>query len=67
MDPMEHPNEGPDDVHIKDVAIKDVIPKGIVAENDPVEDPDKNEERTVEELMTVVRATTRGRIGRLLP
>ncbi|KAL8126027.1 hypothetical protein AgCh_013355 [Apium graveolens] len=58
VDPMEHPNEGPDDVHNRDVAV-DVIPKGIVAEEDPVGDPDKNEERTAEKLMTIVRATTR--------
>ncbi|KAL8119883.1 hypothetical protein AgCh_017124 [Apium graveolens] len=59
VDPIERPNEGPYDVHIKDVAIKDVIPKGIVAEKDHVRDPDKNEERTTKEFMTMARATTR--------
>ena len=67
MDPIECPNAGPDDVDIEDVAVEDVVLEGIVAEEDLVEDPDENEERTAEELMTVVRATTRGRIGRSLP
>ena len=67
MDPIERPNEGPDDIHIEDVVVEDVIPNGIVVKEDPVEDLDKNEEMTAEELMTMVRATTRGRIGRLLP
>ena len=40
---MERPNEGPDDVHIEDVAVEDVFLEGIVAEEDPVKDPDKNE------------------------
>ena len=62
MDPIERPNTGPDDVHIEDV-----IPEGIVVEKDLVEDPNKTEEMIAEELMTMVRATTRGRIGRSLP
>ena len=43
MDPIERPNEGPNDVHIEDVAVEDVFLEGIVSEEDPVEDPDKNE------------------------
>ena len=43
MDPIERPNTGPDDVHIEDVEVEDVVLKGIVAEEDPVGDPDKNE------------------------
>ena len=43
MDPIEHPNAGPDDVHIEDVAVEDVVLEGIVAEKNPVEDPDKTE------------------------
>ncbi|KAL8124824.1 hypothetical protein AgCh_012469 [Apium graveolens] len=63
----ERPNAGPDDVDIEDVTVEDVILEGIVAEEDPVEDPEKNEYRTTDELMTMVRSTTRGRIGRSLP
>ncbi|KAL8124604.1 hypothetical protein AgCh_012304 [Apium graveolens] len=37
VDPIERPNAGPDDVDIEDVVLK-----GIVAEEDPMEDPDKN-------------------------
>ena len=36
MDPIERPNAGPDDVDIKDVILE-----GIVAEEDPMEDPDE--------------------------
>ena len=43
MDPIERPNTGPDDVHIEDVAVKDVVLEVIVAEEDHVGDPDKNE------------------------
>ena len=43
MGPIERPNAGPDDVHIEDVAVGDVVLEGIVAERNPVEDPDKNE------------------------
>ncbi|KAL8108092.1 hypothetical protein AgCh_024511 [Apium graveolens] len=43
MDPIERPNAGSDDVHIEDVAVEDVIIEGTVAEEDPMEDPDKNE------------------------
>ena len=43
MDLIERPNAGPDDVDIEDVAVKDVVLEGIIAEKDPVEDPDKNE------------------------
>ena len=43
MDPIERPNAGPDDVHIEDVAVEDVFLEGIVVEQDPVEDPEKNE------------------------
>ena len=67
MDPIKRPNAGPDDVNIKDVAVEDVVPEGIVAEKDLVEDPNKTEEMVAEELITMVRATTRGRIGRSLP
>ena len=63
MNLIEYPNEGPYVIHIENVAVEDLIPKGIVAEEDLVEDPDENEERTVEELMTVVRATTRARVA----
>ena len=63
MNLMEYPNEGPDEVQIENVAVEDVIPERIVAEEDLMEDPDENEERTVEELMTVVRATTRARMA----
>ena len=38
VDPIERPNAGPDDVDIEDVVLE-----GIVAEEDPMEDPDKNE------------------------
>ncbi|KAL8124545.1 hypothetical protein AgCh_012263 [Apium graveolens] len=38
MDPIERPNAGSDDVHVEDVVLE-----GIVAEEDPMEDPDKNE------------------------
>ena len=38
VDPMERPNAGPDNVDIEDVVLE-----GIVAEEDPVKDPDKNE------------------------
>ena len=37
VDPIERPNAGPDDVDIEDVVLE-----GIVAEEDPMEDPDKN-------------------------
>ncbi|KAL8104582.1 hypothetical protein AgCh_028700 [Apium graveolens] len=60
---IEYPNEGPDEIHIGNVAVEDVIPEGIAAEEDLVEDPDENKERTAEELMTVVRATTRARMA----
>ena len=63
MNPIEYPNEGPDEIHMENVAVEDVIPEGIVAEEDLVEDPDENKERTAEELMTVVRATTRARMA----
>ncbi|KAL8148614.1 hypothetical protein AgCh_005827 [Apium graveolens] len=43
VDPIECPNAGPDDVDIEDVAVKDVVLEGIVAAEDPMEDPDKNE------------------------
>ena len=43
MDPIERPNAGPDDVHIKDIMVEDVVLDGIVAEEDLVEDPNKNE------------------------
>ena len=39
VNPIEYPNQGPDEIHIENVAVEDVIPEGIVAE----EDPDKNE------------------------
>ena len=58
MNLIEYPNEGPDEIHIENVAVEDVIPERIVAEEDLMEDPDENEERTAEELMTIVRATT---------
>ncbi|KAL8088233.1 hypothetical protein AgCh_038132 [Apium graveolens] len=61
VDPMERPNAGPDDVHIKDVVVEDVVLEGIVVEKDLVEDPNKTEEMTAEESMTMVRATTRGK------
>ncbi|KAL8113075.1 hypothetical protein AgCh_020414 [Apium graveolens] len=67
VDLMEHPNVGPDDIHIEDVAVEDVVPEGIVVEKDLVEDPNNTEEMTAEELIIMVRATTRGRIGRSLP
>ncbi|KAL8115573.1 hypothetical protein AgCh_022177 [Apium graveolens] len=38
MDPIERPNPGSDDVHVEDVVLE-----GIVVEEDPMEDPDKNE------------------------
>ncbi|KAL8113859.1 hypothetical protein AgCh_020953 [Apium graveolens] len=38
MDPIERPNAGSDDVHVEDVVLE-----GIVAEEDPMEDLDKNE------------------------
>ena len=63
MNPMEYPNEGPGEIHIENIAVEDVIPERIVAEEDLMEDPDENEERTAEELMTVVRATTRARMA----
>ncbi|KAL8126895.1 hypothetical protein AgCh_013986 [Apium graveolens] len=40
---LERPNAGPDDVHIEDVMVEDVVLDGIVAEEDLVEDPNKNE------------------------
>jgi len=43
MDPIERPNAGPDDVHIEDVVVEDVVLDGFVAEEDLVEDPNKNE------------------------
>ncbi|KAL8134756.1 hypothetical protein AgCh_009680 [Apium graveolens] len=43
MDPIERPNAGPDDVDIEDVTVEDVVLEGTVAEEDPMEDPDKNE------------------------
>ena len=43
MDPIERPNAGPDDVYIEDVMVEDVVLDGIVAEEDLVEDPNKNE------------------------
>ena len=43
MDTIERPNAGPDDVHIEDVVVEDVVLDGIVAEEDLVEDPNKNE------------------------
>ena len=43
VDPIERPNAGPDDVHIEDVAVEDVVLEGTIAEEDPMEDPDKNE------------------------
>ena len=43
MDPIERPNAGPDDVHIEDVMVEDDFLDGIVAEEDLVEDPNKNE------------------------
>ncbi|KAL8115624.1 hypothetical protein AgCh_022214 [Apium graveolens] len=49
VNPMEYPNEGPDEVQIENVAVEDVIPERIVAEEDLMEDPDENEERTAEE------------------
>ncbi|KAL8110706.1 hypothetical protein AgCh_026445 [Apium graveolens] len=67
VDPMKHPNEEPDDIHIEDVAVEDVVPEGIVVEKDLVEDPNKAEEMIAEELITMVRETTRGWIGRSLP
>ena len=67
MDPIECPNAGPDDVDIEDLAVEDVVLEGIVVEEDPMEDPDKIRLRTTDELMTMVRSTTRGRIGRSLP
>ncbi|KAL8134992.1 hypothetical protein AgCh_009860 [Apium graveolens] len=32
VDPIERPNEGPNDVYIEDVAVEDVVREGIVAE-----------------------------------
>ncbi|KAL8088285.1 hypothetical protein AgCh_038168 [Apium graveolens] len=43
MDPIERPNAGPDDVDIEDITVEDVVLEGTVAEEDPMEDPDKNE------------------------
>ena len=43
MDLIERPNAGPDDVDIGEVAVEDVVLEGIVAEEDSVKDPDKNE------------------------
>ena len=43
VDPIERPNAGPDEVYIQDVAVEDVVLEGIVAEEDSVEDLDKNE------------------------
>ena len=39
VDPIERPNEGPDNAHVEDVAVEEVITEEIIA----VEDPDKNE------------------------
>ena len=39
VDPIERPNEGPDNAHIEDVAVEEVVPEKIIA----VEDPDQNE------------------------
>ncbi|KAL8104776.1 hypothetical protein AgCh_028816 [Apium graveolens] len=63
VNPIKYPNEGPDEIHIGNIAVEDVIPEGIAAEEDLVEGPDENKERTAEELMTVVRATTRARMA----
>ena len=43
VDPIERPNTGSDDVYIEDVAVEDVVLEGTVAEENPMEDPDKNE------------------------
>ena len=43
MNPIEYPNEGPDEIHIENVAVEDFVLEGIVDEKDPVKDPDKNE------------------------
>ncbi|KAL8121471.1 hypothetical protein AgCh_018265 [Apium graveolens] len=61
VDLIECPNAGPDDVNIEDVAVEDVVPEGIVVEKDLVEDPNKTEEMVAEELITMVKATTRGK------
>ncbi|KAL8091493.1 hypothetical protein AgCh_033926 [Apium graveolens] len=63
VDPIERPNKGPDDVHIEDVAVEDVVLERIIAEEDLVKDPNKTEEVIAKELMTIVRVTTRDRIG----
>ncbi|KAL8104568.1 hypothetical protein AgCh_028689 [Apium graveolens] len=52
VDPIERPNEGPDNAHVEDVVIEEVIPGEIVAEEDPEEDPDKSKNLIAEELMT---------------